>query len=355
MRHPRWNAPLLLAAPVALAALTIGSAGAAWARKPPPPPPPPAPPADPAIAFVASYQHRGRTVYELRVMDADGTNQTTLLSRTSNIIQDPAWSPDLDGNPGNGYQGTLAVTIQNEPDPGYDLFLLDVAVVGGAPQGSNLRKIVEDDLDPNVWSLAAHAEWSVDLAALTPGYQGRIVFTGSLDGVAGSVNVIEMAWDGFTVQPVNGPNSSSALVANAGVALPYPTWSPDGSRIAFGGITASGSGIHVVNSTTGMVLTVVSTGLGSGHHDFQWSRHDSRVAFAHSNGSIYTIDVDLGSSSLRAVPGVAGEDPTWSPDDVEIAYASAGTIRRADVATGQSALLASESRKSFRMPDWRRF
>jgi WD40 repeat protein len=236
------------------------------------------------------------------------------------------------------------------------MFLLDVVVVGGVPQGSNLRKLVEDDLDPNVATIAVHAEWSVDLDAITPGYQGKIVFTGSTtNGQTGSVNVISMYWDGTTAQPVNGPNSSVALFPDTVVALPYPTWSGDGSRIAFGAISGSGSGIHVIDAVTGAILTVISTGLGSGHLDFQWSRTDSRVAFAHNNGSIYTVDVNLGAGSLTAVPGVSGRSPAWSPNDQFIAFSSNGEIRRADIATGQQITLAKEKNKSFAWPDWRRF
>jgi hypothetical protein len=294
-------------------------------------------------------------VNELRVMNADGSNNTVLLSRTSAFITHPAWSPDLDGDAANGYQGALAVSIENEPDPGTDLFLLDVSVAGGVPVGTNLRKIVEDDLDPNVWNIAVHADWSADLDPLSAGYQGRIVFTGSPDGTAGNVNTIDVAWDGTSVEPVNGPNSSVNIVPNTGSILPFPTWSPDGASIAFAGTTTAGSGIHVIDSVTGAVQKVISTGLGVGHEELQWSNHDSRIAFRHSStATIYTIDVDQGASSLAAVIA-GGFRPDWSPNDAEIVYGIDGTIRSVDLSSGQSVLLASDSRKRFINPAWRPF
>lgn len=312
-------------------------------------------PAEPAIAFVAESGNSHNFVSNLMVMNADGTNRTVILSRTTPIWY-PVWSPDLDGNSANGYQGALAITIESEPDPGWDLFLLDVSVVAGVPQGSNLRKIVEDDLDPTVGNMAVHQQWSVDLDPVTLGYQGNIVFTGSTTGGAtGSVNLISMAWDGNTVQPVNGPNSSIALIPDAGVALPYPTWSGDGTRIAFGGTHAGSSGTLVVDAESGALLAALT--LPCCKQDYEWSRNDSRLAFRfQGDGLIYTVDVELGSESMQALPGaVSGWYPTWSPDDEFIAFSNGGQIRRVDVATGAQTVLASDKKKTFKMPDWRRF
>jgi hypothetical protein len=59
---------------------------------------------------------------------------------------------------------------------------------------------------------------------------------------------------------------------------------------------------------------------------------------------------------MQPLPGPAsGACPTWSPDDVFIAFASGGQIRRVHVATGTQSVLAIDRKKTFLMPDWRRF
>ena len=84
MRHKKWFLGLVLILALAW------TGGDAVAKKPggggedPPPPP-----ADPAIAYV---QEEGKS-WNLKVMNADGTNQT-LLVPDAGYFADPAWSPD---------------------------------------------------------------------------------------------------------------------------------------------------------------------------------------------------------------------------------------------------------------------
>ena len=77
-------------------------------------PPALAQPADPAIVYVADYGFsRGQYRKDLMVANADGSNRTAIWSRTSRetslLLEYPAWSPDVDGDATNGFQGTIAV------------------------------------------------------------------------------------------------------------------------------------------------------------------------------------------------------------------------------------------------------
>jgi hypothetical protein len=365
--HPRlWMAvPIgcLLVAPLSSRALAVQTA-------------------DPAIAFVASHSvtvgkgHNAVTTfyYDLTVMDADGSDPTILLTETSNsswfpALDEPAWSPDLDGNPANGFQGCLAVIIYEAS--GGNLYVMDVAVTGGIPQVSNLRKVVDATADPSVGDRVFDPEWSPDLDPLTPGYQGRIAFTGSTDeGHTGSVNLIAMVWDGATAQLVGPPSSSFVLYDGHPTGeVPFDTtWSPDGARIA----VRAGPRILVLDAASGWVSSELSFSSYSWWPtDLQWSRTSSRVAFGLAQ-KLYTIDVDAGIASLVAVsvPSSAGSrHPTWSPDDSSLAFANIAAVKkpekstwnivRMDLSTGVLTVLVNGLAigRDLRLstPDWRRF
>jgi Tol biopolymer transport system component len=324
---------------------------------------------DPAIAFVAQYStgngNNTMTVTDRTVMNADGSNQAVVWSRTLDLaltsFLELSWSPDLDGIAGNGYQGTLAAVARDINPTRYNLYLLDIVVVNGAAQATNIRLLVDCAVDPNVASSATHPAWSPDLDALAPGYQGEIAFTGSTDnGQTSSVDVIQMAWNGATVEPLFGPNSSVPLWDPHLSATPrYPTWSPDGARIAF----AHSNQLWVMEAQTGVVTAVIA-GFSDTPSELEWSRTSSRVALRLPGPQIYIVDVDQGLGSLQAVPGVPGGSrwPTWSPDDTSIVFAgkNAGNkakwhIRKVVLATGEQMVLASSTTKNLMAPDWRPF
>jgi len=333
-------------------------------------------PADPAIAFVASRTvgngNNTVTNFDLMVVDANGGNPTVLLTRTSGsssslAVDDPTWSPDLDGNPANGFQGCLAVVILEAS--GGNIYVMDIAVPGGIPQISNLRKLVDATTDPNVGSSVYHPEWSPDLDPLTLGYQGQIAFIGSTDGGnTGSVNLIAMVWDGATAQLLGTPSSSVVLYdGHPTGALPfYPTWSPEGARIAI----RAGTNMLVLDAATGWMTSTLNLS-PSYPIDLQWSRTSSLVAFGISGSpeTLRTIDVDVGIASLSLVPvssSAGSRHPTWSPDDSSFVFANLSSARKAkwdvvrmNLASGAPTVLVSgqATSKNLRLakPAWRRF
>lgn len=102
-----------------------------------------------------------------------------------------------------------------------------------------------------------------------------------------------------------------------------PDWSPDGTRIAFMSSRDGPSDIYVMNAD-GTGVTRLTTHSESNDWDPTWSPDGSRIAF-HSNrddelGEIYVINVD-GSGLTRLTHG-HGERPAWSPDGRQIAFVS---------------------------------
>ena len=110
-----------------------------------------------------------------------------------------------------------------------------------------------------------------------------------------------------------------------------PTWSPDGTQIAFVGTRPGGKGgpsdadIFVIDARGGRIRRLAATPKHDGHPD--WSPDGSRIAFQ-SGGSIWGWS--YGRVMVASIPDGpvveldlrygGGPYPTWSPDGQWIAY-----------------------------------
>jgi len=94
-----------------------------------------------------------------------------------------------------------------------------------------------------------------------------------------------------------------------------PSWSPDGTRIAFRSERSGEPEIWVMNAD-GTEQRRVAAGLSPA-----WSPDGSLIAFAGASGSLSVIRPD--GTGLRALPDTeGGEYPSWSPDGTRIAFNS---------------------------------
>jgi len=276
---------------------------------------PPAPPADPAIAFVSGAG-------DVTVMNADGSNRVTVLSGTA--VNDVSWSPDA----------THVALARVYPDLRNGIYVLDIGVGSGVPQGSNLRQVVSC----NCWFVA----WSPLGAELAFTRTGAVPRTVEVVSSAGGTPMV--------------------LYDGGGGTLQHVTWSSDGTRVAFieqDAVTFERS-IKIVERSTG---TVTHTLLQGQYYlsSLDWARQGVDT-LAFNNGAedpsrIYRIDIDSRVVTPVVTARLCGY-PSWSPNNGKIVYCERSgkgnrqtdSILTIDIATGLKQTLATNAWA----PDWRR-
>lgn len=217
--------------------------------------------------------------FSIKVMNADGTNQTAVTNVNYGFCVWPwqdewsvSWAPD----------GRKLAFQENA-----DIFTVNV-------DGSNRVNVT------NHWAMDAEPSWSAD--------GSKIVFTSSRSCWR---TMYSMNPDGSNVQ---------ALPSDGEFWDTAPEFSPNGTRIAF-----------VVNSSMNMPVLYTANadgtnrtpfeGLGSSSHNRnkpKWSPDGSRIAFqmweaSDSDSEIYVRNVGLGRLTQITNTDGSNFDPSWQP------------------------------------------
>ena len=275
---------------------------------------PPVEPANPAIAYI--YRSG------LCVMDADGSHATEIYDGDT-AITNVNWAPD----------GSAIVFTSGY---GAAIQRIDVDVVEGEPVGSNVMTLVSgsscngDFCGAPSWSPAGD-----EIAVVDGGNQGARLF----------------------MVPSTGGSQTTIYTAPSGHYLKFPTWDSDASRIAVTDVDAPGQSLSlkIIDRSTGEVLSTHLDGQFSTINHLDWARGEEIIAFTGNTESgseaVFILDLDTGEATQLVKPG--GE-PTWSPDNSEIAYQGVShgraVINKVDVDTGTITTLKSRARG----PDWKR-
>ena len=256
-------------------------------------------PANPELA----YDNLG-----LRVVDADGTHETVLLTGIYGYSS-PSWAPGGDGTDGSPYRITLM-------DQLCLVATLEVALVNGVPEA---RSLVSFGL-PSGAIAACDPVWSP---------LGHEIAFGEGSGDASSVWVMP-------ADPARVAEAENVYDAPPGHAIWWPAWDRTGTLIAFIDKDYSDNGrtsLRIVNRVTGDTATVVAPGAMGQIMRPNWANTRAELAFSSSAGggggrpchAVYTVRL---GSDMRPVETpqkrVCGAGPSWSPDDTEIAFHEAG-------------------------------
>ena len=148
---------------------------------------------------------------------------------------------------------------------------------------------------------------------------GRIAFVSDRDGTS---QIYVMNPDGSGLMQLTSDAASSVS----------PTWSPDGSKIAFqrgGRSYFGGGGIYVMQADGSGVTKLIAPGYRwslsdtLGLEEPDWSPDGTRIAFVANSWEIWVINTD-GSGLTRLSDGRSDEHydrrPAWSPDGSKIAF-----------------------------------
>jgi Tol biopolymer transport system component len=314
---------------IALVAAVIMTTAVGWAQKAAKPPQPPAPPADPAIAFCAE---RSWASSDLMVMNADGTNQKVLLAGTKkpNTISnhDPSWSPD----------GTRLAFYSDVQGPGVYIINKD---------GSGLCKVVAMNEGGSYG--AGNPQWSPD---------GAYILYSDTDGPG-------LTEDLYLTEAVCGSEMRINLTNSPDTGEFWPTWSPDGTRLAacVGGDPldvvvfdlAIGGGVFSAINPTNLTSTGPLAALFP--LEIDWAKSSNQIAVRAEN-DIWVIDALTPgiANNLTNTPLVVDRDPSWAPLDAQIVFACADYLYTMNPdGTGVTRLASPPSSyKPLRGPAWRR-
>lgn len=139
------------------------------------------------------------------------------------------------------------------------------------------------------------------------------------------------------VADVDGFNPKSLIVSQEPIMS--PSWSPDGSKIAYVSFEKKVAGIYVQEIATGNRRLVTNyPGINGAP---AWSPDGSKLAFVLSKGgapNIYTLDTTTNNLVQRTTGNSIDTEPSWAPDGNSIIFTSSRSggpqIYRVDLAAG---------------------
>ncbi|MBM4269338.1 MAG: Tol-Pal system beta propeller repeat protein TolB [Deltaproteobacteria bacterium] len=237
-------------------------------------------PFDTEIAFISKRE--GGRFKELWVMRFDG-GDLRQLTRNQSITLSPSWSPD--GN---------SILYTSYADGRPRLYEMDVANRRSRRVLAGPGIVVGGRFSPNGREIAVAREEK-----------------------RGNTDVVLIDRDGRTLGPIASDSSIDVS----------PTWSPDGSQIAFCSSRGGSPQIYVTGASGGPARRV--TFQGSYNTSPVWSPRGDKIAYTGRVGRVFQIFVlDLASGSVTQVTR-AGEnvDPAWAPDGRYLVYSSSRSGR----------------------------
>lgn len=221
---------------------------------------------------IAFYSERDGNA-DIYVMKADGTGVTRLTDTKADEGY-PAWSPD-----------GRTISFDSDRDGNFDIFAMNA-------DGTNVRPLTRHP------ARDVSATWAPDGAS--------IVFMSDREGDR---------FDVYRAPP--DPAAAAARVTHTGTAW-FPVFAPDGKTLAF----HVGRDVHTMAAAGGEPRRL-TTDPANGMYP-SWSPDGRRIAFMswrNGKSELFTMNADGGDQKLLAsMERGDAVDPRWSPDGSTIAF-----------------------------------
>lgn len=269
-----------------------------------------------AAGLIAFSRQVGRGLDRIYVVEPNGHGLRALTSARLDAV-DPVWSPDgkqiayiagqLDGLYVMNYDGSRKHLVSNGAGP-----------LGGAtrptwsPDGKRLLFYVR--------TFTGHALYVVDADGT---HLHRLSSVDSYDPAwSPRGDLIAVTLHGNRIAELNAAGAEVRVLTHRGFCAEWPTWSPDGKKIAYAvsrGSCANPSSIHVVDVDGSHDEALTHHRFGTFDQSPAWSPNGGAIAFQCAGGPIFGAICVFKLSdpaSIRFAAGVPGDrdfDPSWQP------------------------------------------
>jgi Tol biopolymer transport system component len=138
---------------------------------------------------------------------------------------------------------------------------------------------------------------------------------------AGNGKIVFDRFEGKKIYVMDANGANQTQITNNQADDLSPSWSPDGTKIAFASRLTGQGDIYVMNADGSNQIRLTTSPQVDG--DPSWSPDGTKIAFASSRtgaGDIYVMNAD-GSNQIQLTTSLGGEtEPAWSPDGGKIAF-----------------------------------